>query len=403
MAYSFLIRPEFAPISNYIDSLIKGTYPTEPLEKERMFKVIVDYIVDYYNSHNQARKILESLSAKKQPFVLYLRSFNSELHIGNWSSGNNNWFSINPLIDGFLQSVQSFSWPYAFIGIKNVFSALGSDIPLFVSPPELSLPNNKWELIVDELIRASKYIVLILNNINPGISTELKLIRKARKQERTINLIWPTDDTTRNSLKGWGFQNTDEGVDLEKLIDFPHVLTIENYKLNDPIPSNVQDLIAKLRDDKYIPRKQIKKAIKVKCKILDQSDLQTIEYIDSSVEVLKLVNKFAKILEPNIKALDGVLPLDGMKAEFTDIVRQYFHHAHIGFGMSIALELYDGAATFLRYIAFIYTWALSDLMKAQMYLSMAKEYAALSENEVVIFQTKADLERNFFYRLGGSI
>ena len=190
MAFSFLIRPAFAPISTRIDSLIKGTYPSESVEKERMFKVIIDYIVDYHNSHNEAKKILESFSAQKLPFVLYLRSFSKELRIGNWRSGNQYWFSVDIRVDTFIQSAQFFSSPYPLLGIKNEFSALSSDNPIFVSPPELSLPNNKWELIVEELIRASKYIILILNNINPGVSTELELIRKTRKQKRTIAVIW---------------------------------------------------------------------------------------------------------------------------------------------------------------------------------------------------------------------
>ena len=128
----------------------------------------------------------------------------------------------------------------------------------------------------------------------------------------------------------------------------------------------------------------------------------TTEYIDSHVELCKVVDELAKLLNKKTKELAGILPLDGLKLDFTDFVKYSFHKAHVFFGMSIALESNAESAICLRYIAYIHTWYFSDLQKARVYLSMAREFAALT-NELVILETKSDLEQNSIYQLGLSI
>ncbi len=188
--FKFLVRPEFLPVSHAIVDLIEGDYPADSAEREEALESIVAFLENYHASHAEAQAVLSRYSMSEAPFALLLRGFAIEARRSEWRGGGNVWGSVNSAAVRLQQALRAEAAPVPFVGLKNEFIGHSTDHPLFDSPPLLSIPNTNWKTVVDELIRAADFIVVVFDQATRGVLAELEMIRTAGRQDDTLVVRW---------------------------------------------------------------------------------------------------------------------------------------------------------------------------------------------------------------------
>jgi tetratricopeptide (TPR) repeat protein len=151
--------------------------------------------------HDEAVRMLWEHRESGSPFALFLRNFDLEAYLA--TSRRRGEEPVNVLGGGQRPSpveealANALSQVVPVIGITNPANTitdpklLDQDLPMM---PKLELSYDGWQQVVDELIRAARFIVVELAVYSPGVAFELGLIRQHAKQESTVIILVPSSE-----------------------------------------------------------------------------------------------------------------------------------------------------------------------------------------------------------------
>ena len=143
-------------------------------------------------SHAKAAKVLERYWANHEPFGLFLRNFASEAQDVALPSEGSDF----PLRGGY-------EIPITWVE-KGILAAVGPQLPIIsiINPspvatgertiPKLELRNEIWEIAVQILIRSAALIHMKLDQLTPGVMTEVQAILNEGRQASTVLVVSPS-------------------------------------------------------------------------------------------------------------------------------------------------------------------------------------------------------------------
>jgi tetratricopeptide (TPR) repeat protein len=146
--------------------------------------------------HRQAASILTQYLHAGEPFALFLRNFDLEatFHLGElgsrpmWTIGQVAF--RNPVEEQLAEAMQG---RVPILGILN-------NVPMMIAYthhiPRLQLPNENWQVVVEELARAAELVVVNVSRLAPGVLAELDMLRRLEKETRSIVIISEGSGTT---------------------------------------------------------------------------------------------------------------------------------------------------------------------------------------------------------------
>jgi len=156
-------------------------------------------------SHERARGVLLRFRHTASPFVLFLRSF--ELEAYDMATGEA-WIpetGLEPQVVSMSttnpsalerQLVGAFDEPPLVVTVANRDSIFESAW----ASPRLFLPDDGWQDIIRELVRAASSTVMQVSTITPGVQWELEQIRRYGNPHRTL-IVCGADDETGVEMK----------------------------------------------------------------------------------------------------------------------------------------------------------------------------------------------------------
>lgn len=142
-------------------------------------------------SHAKAAKVLERYWANNEPFGLFLRNFASEAQDVALPSEESDF----PLRGGY-------EIPITWVE-QGILAAVGPQLPVIsiINPspvatgertiPKLELRNEIWEIAVRILIRSAALILMKLDQLTPGVMTEVQTILNEGRQASTVLVVSP--------------------------------------------------------------------------------------------------------------------------------------------------------------------------------------------------------------------
>jgi tetratricopeptide (TPR) repeat protein len=142
-------------------------------------------------SHRLAAMVMHEYQATKRPFVLYLRSFESEAY----------QYTDGPGASG--QPTKMWSTQHGATAFEKRFAAaIGDRLPVLgiANPsalliravvPRLQLRNEGWQQVARNLIEHAAFIVMECDALAPGVIWELEAIRDSGRQDETIIVLPP--------------------------------------------------------------------------------------------------------------------------------------------------------------------------------------------------------------------
>jgi tetratricopeptide (TPR) repeat protein len=174
-------------------------------DKIEVFKHNLEWAHDFIDSlvkedadsHQQALSILFKYLNEGIPFCLFLCSFDIEasFHTGS-SKGRTLWAAIQKVKPG--NSVEKQIAGNSEIKIPMI--AIANNTPMNDLTerylPRLELPNDGWQTVVEELIRAAEFVIINVTRLTPGILRELDILRRLDKSAQTIVFVSKADDLT---------------------------------------------------------------------------------------------------------------------------------------------------------------------------------------------------------------
>lgn len=167
-----------------IGRLINGDVPDDDEERWQMVEAPRSHIRRMLDEHTRAQQALRACRDSGRPFVLYLRSFSSELRTERSRGAILSTFTPVPLL--FQQSLQQL---LASDGIPVVKLHGGSDglvSGLVTDALVLSTHARNWEATAVELIDAAAAIVFVISEMSPGVSAELTRLRERGRAARCL-------------------------------------------------------------------------------------------------------------------------------------------------------------------------------------------------------------------------
>lgn len=156
-------------------------------------------------SHERARGVLLRFRGTATPFVLFLRSFEMEAY--DMATGES-WIpetGLEPHVVSMSttnpstlerQLVGVFDAPPLVVSVANRASIFESAW----ASPRLFLPDDGWQDIIRELVRAASSTVMQVSTITPGVQWELEQIRQYGNPHRTL-IVCGADDESGVEMK----------------------------------------------------------------------------------------------------------------------------------------------------------------------------------------------------------
>jgi hypothetical protein len=174
-------------------------------------KTILKLQADYEEiTLNQHRKALQILGSDAN-FCLMLRTFALEADESRGGLGEMAWAREYDLQNasqlvmvnvGDNTNTKYYSILNACLPTIMVAQPiLSSNHVLNMNTAELHLTNHEWQNVVTRLIEDASAVVLVVSALSVGVMQELELIRRARKENRTIAILVAShlsDETTRD-------------------------------------------------------------------------------------------------------------------------------------------------------------------------------------------------------------
>lgn len=152
-------------------------------------------------SHRLAAMVMHEFQATKRPFVLYLRTFESEAY----------QYFDEPATDGEparMWTTQHGTTTFeeklaASIGKRLLLLGIANPSDLTVRPviPRLQLPSEDWQNVMRNLIEHTAFIVMECDALARGVIWELGAICAAGRQDATIIVLPPKNDDRDGELR----------------------------------------------------------------------------------------------------------------------------------------------------------------------------------------------------------
>jgi tetratricopeptide (TPR) repeat protein len=146
------------------------------------------------DSHQQALSILFKYLNDGIPFGLFLGSFDIEASFRTGSSeGRTVWAAIQVMPrDSVEKQIADNS------EIKIPMIAIANNTPMNSLTegclPRLELPNDGWQIVVEELIRAAEFVIINVTRLTPGVLRELDIVRRLDKSAQTVVFVSKAGD-----------------------------------------------------------------------------------------------------------------------------------------------------------------------------------------------------------------
>lgn len=156
--------------------------------------LVKDLVRQDVETHQQAARVLVKYLDEGEPFGLFLRNFEIEgfLRMGATGAGPVRASVQLPRAGVVEQYIaQAFGERVPFLGISNNAPTLPGDERHI---PKLELPNERWQEVVEELVRAAEIIVANVERLTPGVLFELDTIRRLGRLEQTVVVISEPDE-----------------------------------------------------------------------------------------------------------------------------------------------------------------------------------------------------------------
>lgn len=196
------------------DGMFAFHFGRDTLNRRRV--TAINFLTSYFDERAQSQRRAEEIVNRcwntKAPFCLYLRNFGlgarartCEEELPSPEDCRDFWT--------YCYSTQARDLTFVRVSDLNmrrlVYSSLKDDIPLITiknpddpidSPmSELQVMFEDWHRIVTSLINAAHMIVLYLDQLTPGISEELTIIRHCERRRSTI-IIWDKTPSVDSSF-----------------------------------------------------------------------------------------------------------------------------------------------------------------------------------------------------------
>lgn len=152
-------------------------------------------------THAEAALIMQAFQVTRRPFGLFLRNFEIEAYD-----------YLTPEVDGEQRQVvtalrnpgsveeklaAALEDRLPLLGIANPSNLLGRSVV-----PRLTLPNDGWQAVVENLIAHAHVIVMDCQSLAPGVQWELDAIVRAGRQDAAILVLPPrTDEAEPDALR----------------------------------------------------------------------------------------------------------------------------------------------------------------------------------------------------------
>lgn len=195
--------PTLPPSINYALLLLmqEAVAPATPEEERAQLELnralAFDLLHRHFESrtHERARAIIKEAWERQGPFCLYLRNFalggvNTEPFDDaeeTLEPGGGNVLTIASMADVRLQIAlaKHVAARVPVVGVENPsYDSRGGN-----TLPKLSLSDVSWRAVVRKLIAAAECIILFYDRPSAGVSIELDMIRRARRQPATVVVL----------------------------------------------------------------------------------------------------------------------------------------------------------------------------------------------------------------------
>jgi hypothetical protein len=224
----------------------------ESADREFKRKLLREQLQRDLEGHLRCGKILTDYLDQNEPFGIFLRNFDAE---GSVMKGSGAPEPIRVNLQLTSQSAIEKKL-VATLGAKLPLVGVGNNAPLrpdFQQQlPRLLLPNQHWQQVVEELIRAAAIIVVDVIRLTPGVLWELETIERLGKQNDTVVTLSPPrpeEDAVKVAEELYGVNRPEYPParrDSPSLAKFPRVIPVS--ELTDSVVDAPQfsDLIARV-------------------------------------------------------------------------------------------------------------------------------------------------------------
>lgn len=199
-------------------------------------------------AHSSAVAILDRHFSQSAPFALLLRAFKQEaIAMTLPEDGTELPYQLGICYPDYghleLRVRSAIGQEFALLSIANPDATTVTDLP------KLSVGSGLWEAIVTVLVQRAAMIVFLLEDLTPGVSTELERIVKLGRQDSTLIIAFESKSTTaliarlkQAQVAGFGTAPADPAFPRFAVV----IDSIDLPEIGGRQPSDVKDLVHRL-------------------------------------------------------------------------------------------------------------------------------------------------------------